>query len=457
MALLSLPPGPGPISSDDHVALFRQGPLSFLHDLAQQYGDIVYFKRGTENVFLVNNPQYVNNVLVTHHRNFIKGRGLQRAKHLVGEGLLTSETELHRRQRRLAQPAFHRERVAGYAAVMVEKAIRMRERWQPNQMVDMSVDMTTITLEIVTQTLFGTNIEAETAQISQACADAMAVIKAMNVVDLRRMISPALEDQSDVYGQDVQYEEIKNRLDSVIAAIIHQRRQSARDHGDLLSMLLLAQDIEGDETGMTDEQLRDEIVTLCLAGHETTANALTWTWYLLAQHPEIEAQVHAELDRVLGNRVPSARDYPHLSLLNMVFAEAMRLYPPVWMIDRRNLEEYQMGDYTLPPQSVVVMSQWVTHHDPRFFPDPERFDPFRWTPEAKEQRPKFSYFPFGGGPRQCIGEGFAWMEGVLLLATFAQHWKFKLVPGHPIEPIPMMTLRPRFGMPMQLERRTTQG
>ncbi|HMW02872.1 MAG TPA: cytochrome P450, partial [Acidobacteriota bacterium] len=313
MALLSLPPGPGPISSDDHVALFRQGPLSFLHDLAQQYGDIVYFKRGTENVFLVNNPQYINNVLVTHHRNFTKGRGLQRAKHLVGEGLLTSETELHRRQRRLAQPAFHRERVAGYAAVMVEKAIRMRERWQPNQVVDMSIDMTAITLEIVTQTLFGTNIEAETAQISQACADAMAVIKAMNVVDLRRMIGPNIEDQSEYHAQEVQFEEIKNQLDSVISAIIHQRRQSTIDHGDLLSMLLLAQDVEGDETGMTDEQLRDEIVTLFLAGHETTANALTWTWYLLAQHPEIEAQVHAELDRVLGNRVPSARDYPHLS------------------------------------------------------------------------------------------------------------------------------------------------
>ena len=222
-------------------------------------------------------------------------------------------------------------------------------------------------------------------------------------------------------------------------------------------MLLHAQDEEGDGAGMTDEQLRDEAMTIFLAGHETTANALTWTWYLLSQNPEAEARLHAELDKVLGGRPPTAEDMPRLVYTEMVLSESMRLYPPAWILGRRALKDYEVGGYRLPAGSLVLLSQYVTHRDPRFYPDPERFEPERWTPEAKAARPQFAYFPFGGGPRRCIGEGFAWAEGVLVLAALAQRWRPRLVPGHPVEMQAAITLRPKHGMLMTLGRRGDSG
>jgi cytochrome P450 len=218
-------------------------------------------------------------------------------------------------------------------------------------------------------------------------------------------------------------------------------------------MLLLAQDTEGDGGGMTDLQLRDEAMTIFLAGHETTANALTWTWYLLSQHPAIEQRLHAEIDSALGTRLPTADDLPSLPYTRMVLAEAMRLYPPAWLVGRRALGAFEAAGYWIPARSIVLLSQYVTQRDPRWFPDPERFDPERFTPDSQAARPKFSYFPFGGGPRVCIGEQFAWMEGVILLATIAQRWKLRLVPGHPVALQPIITLRPKFGMRMTLETR----
>ena len=238
-----------------------------------------------------------------------------------------------------------------------------------------------------------------------------------------------------------------------IYRMIDERRKSGTDRGDLLSMLLLAQDTEGDGGGMTDLQLRDEAMTIFLAGHETTANALTWTWYLLSEHPDVEARFHAEIDSALGSRLPTVDDMAVLAYTRMVLAESMRLYPPAWILGRRALGPFEANGYEIPARSIVLMSQYVTHRDARWFPDPERFDPERFSPERQAERPKFAYFPFGGGPRVCIGEQFAWMEGVILLATIAQRWKLRLVPGHPVALQPIITLRPKHGMAMAVEAR----
>jgi cytochrome P450 len=250
-----------------------------------------------------------------------------------------------------------------------------------------------------------------------------------------------------------QSEQARKLLDTVIYRIIHERRASGIDKGDLLSMLLAARDNEGDGGGMSDQQLRDEVITIMLAGHETTAMLLTWTWYLLSQYVAVEANLHMELDSVLAGRLPTVADIPRLPYTRMVLAEAMRLYPPAWIIGRRAIEAYEVGAYVIPATSIVVLSPYITQHDARFFPDPGVFDPQRWTPEAEAARPKFAYFPFGGGARQCIGEGFAWMEGILALATLAQQWRMRLAPGHLVALKPLLTLRPKYGMRMILERR----
>ena len=377
----------------------------------------------------------------------MKGRGLQRAKRLLGEGLLTSENPLHTRQRRLAQPAFHKQRIASYASLMVDYAERhQRERWKDGQTLDVSQEMMHLTLAIVGKTLFDTDTEREAEEVRAALSATM--------VSFTRFLMPFAELLDHLpLPSTRRFQEARSRLDTIIYRMIDERRKSGADRGDLLSMLLMAQDEEGDGGGMTDEQLRDEAMTIFLAGHETTANALTWTWYLLSQHPEVETRLHEEVDSVLAGRRPTVEDLPRLSYTEMVLAEAMRLYPPAWVLGRRALKDYEVGGYRVPAGSLVIMSQYVTHRDERFFPDPLRFDPERWTPEAKAARPQFSYFPFGGGPRRCIGDGFAWMEGILVIATLAQSWRMRLVPGHPVELRPVVTLRPKHGMRMTLELR----
>nr|MDQ3819812.1 cytochrome P450 [Acidobacteriota bacterium] len=249
------------------------------------------------------------------------------------------------------------------------------------------------------------------------------------------------------------FEKAKERLDSTIYRIIEERRASGVDRGDLLSMLLSARDEEGDGGQMTDLQVRDEVMTLILAGHETTANALTWTWYLLSEHAEVEAKLHEELDAVLQGRRPTVEDVPRLSYTEMVLTESMRLYPPAWAIGRLALKDCEIGDYLIPAKSLVLLSPYVTQRDARFFSEPDRFDPERWRGEARDARPQFSYFPFGGGPRRCIGEGFAWMEGILLIATLASGWHMRHVQDHRAEPNPVITLRPKYGMKMKVEEK----
>jgi cytochrome P450 len=424
---------------------FRNDPIAFLSKAARTYGDVVGFQIGPRRMVLLNHPDYIRDVLVTRQRNFVKGRALERAKRLLGEGLLTSEGEFHRRQRRLAQPAFHRQRIAAYGEVMVEEALRLRNNWQPGQVIDMAQAQMGLTLAIVGRTLFGSDTSSDAAVVSQAMHD---LLKMFNLVALP--FTELLERLP--LPQVRRFNAARAQLDAIIYRMIAQRRASGADNGDLLSMLLLAQDSEGDGTGMSDEQVRDEALTIFLAGHETTANALTWAFYLLAQHPAVAEQLAAELAEVLNGRPPTVDDLPQLRYTEMVVAEAMRLYPPAWILGRRAIAEHQVGPYTFPANTIFVMSQWVMHHDPRYYPDPERFDPTRWLPAAREQRPKFAYFPFGGGPRLCIGEQFAWMELMLVLASLAQHWRVALVPDHPVALYPSITLRPKYGMRLQLIR-----
>ena len=445
-AVAALPPGPRPLLPLANLLAIRRDPLAFFMRLAGQYGELAFFKMGPQPVFLLSHPDYIRDVLITHNKMFMKGEGLQRAKRLLGEGLLTSEGEFHLRQRRLAQPAFHRQRIAGYAQTMIDFSLRARERWKAGVEMDVAREMMRLTLAIAGKTLFDTDVEAEADEIGDALSRAMAMFNRLTLPFsqlLERLPLPSTK----------RFEQARARLDATIYGMIEERRRNGEDRGDLLSMLMQARDEEGDGSGMTDEQLRDEAMTIFLAGHETTANALTWTWYLLSLNPDAEARLHAEIDEVLQGRPPAAEDYPKLRYTEMVLAEAMRLYPPAWIIGRRALQDYPIGNYVAPARSILVMSQYVMHRHPQYFPAPERFDPERWTPEAKESRPRFSYFPFGGGPRVCIGESFAWMEGVLVLAALAQQWKFRLVPGHPVVPQPLVTLRPRYGMKMTLEAR----
>ncbi len=447
MTTLLYPPGPKRKFIGGSFLAFRRDPLSFLQQSAREHGDVVYFKMGPQEVFFLNHPDYIKDVLVTHHQNFIKGRALQRAKRLLGEGLLTSEAEFHRRQRRLAQPAFHRPRVAAYARMMTDYAESASAGWRDGETLDISHEMMHLTLSIVGKTLFDADVESEAQEIGEALTSVMELFNAMLLP-----FSELLEKLP--LPQKRRFQKAKGRLDTTIYRLINERRQSGEDHGDLLSMLLMAQDEEGDGGMMTDEQVRDEALTIFLAGHETTANALTWTWYLLSENPQVEARLHAELDAVLeGGRAPTVEDVPRLRYTEMVLAESMRLYPPAWALGRLALKDYEVGGYTVTARSLVLISQYVMHRDERYFVEPARFDPERWTQEAREARPAYSYFPFGGGPRRCIGEGFAWMEGILLIAALARNWRMRLEPEHPVKLYPVITLRPKHGMRMTLKRR----
>ena len=430
--LLTMPPG---------GALYglRRDPLGFLTTLARTHGDIVRFRLGDHepDLFLLNHPDYIREVLVTHDRSFSKWFSIERIKEVLGDGLFVSEGEFHLRQRRLVQPAFHRERIASYADQMTAFAVQLRERWQADAVVDIAREMNWLAMMIVGSTLFGANVGSDAEEIRDALSE---------ILDqFERSILP-FADRAD-------FEQAMSRLDAVIYRLIQQRRASGEDRGDLLSMLLLARDSEGDGGGMTDLQLRDEAMTIFLAGHETSANGLAWCWFLLAQHPEIEAQFHDEVDRTLEGRLPRMDDVSRLSLTGRIFAEALRMYPPVWAVGRCALQDVQIAGYTLPRGSVAIMSQYVTHHDERWFADPARFDPERWTAEERARRPRFSYFPFSAGSRACLGEAFAGVEGVLCLAALAQKWKLRLVPGHRVTLQPQLTLRARNGIKLRIEPR----
>lgn len=441
---MSLPPGPRLPLLGTLLGPGRD-PLEFFTQLTHRYGDVVHFRMGTEHVVLVNDPALIRDVLVTHHRNFRKGRALERARKLLGDGLLTSEGASHLQRRRMIQPAFHRERISAYAEVMVENATRLQDRWADGVTLDVSDEMMRLTLAIVGRTLFDIDIESSAPEVGLALTEVldsfwMLLLPFGDV--LERLPIRRLE----------QGRAARERLDAMIYGMIAQRRAEGGERGDLLSMLLQSRDEDGGAM-LSDAQVRDEAMTIVLAGHETTANALTWTWYLLSQSPDVERRLHAELDRVLGQRRPTISDVGALAFVEQVVTESMRLYPPAWMVGRRALEPYAIGSYALPARTILVMSQYVMHRDARYYDAPAEFRPDRWTPEMKAALPRFAYFPFGGGPRQCVGESFAWMELVLLLATMAQRWRLELVPGHAVVPRPVVTLRPKHGMKMVVRAR----
>ncbi len=427
-----------------HFFKFRSRPTEFLTELAR-LGDITYMRMYNIPAYFLNHPELIRDLLVTSHHKFEKGRALKRAKGLLGEGLLTSEREKHLRQRRMIQPAFHRGRITEYARVMTEYAERLQNEWNDGETRDIDKEMMRLTLQIVGKTLFNANVDDETVEIGKALTD---LLKMFNYLLLP--FSELLEKFP--LPQSRRLKRSKATLNKVIYGIIDERRKSGEDKGDLLSMLLMAQD---EETGneMTDEQVRDEALTLFLAGHETTANAMTWTFYLLSQNIEKEAKLHEELNEVLSGRTPSMEDVANLKYTEAVFAEAMRLFPPAWAIGRLSIEEHKFGDFEIPKKSLVLVSPYIMHRDKRFWENADEFIPERWFSQSiKEAGQKFIYFPFSRGVRSCIGESFAWMEGILLVATLAQKWKLRLDPSQKIGLNPLMTLRPKFGMKMKVKK-----
>ena len=427
----------------EHLLAFRRDALGFLQRAKRACGDVAAFRLGPERTVLLTHPDHVRDILVTHHRQFVKGRRGDVSKQFLGEGLLNSEGDVHRRQRRLSQPAFHRQRLRAYAEVMTEHSARLSRQWRDGETLDIAHAMMRLTLGIAAKTLLHTDVEAEAVAIGSAINDLLSYSTRASLPLANLMLKLPLPSVRRV-------RRAQQFLDATIYGIIRERRTQDIDRGDLLSMLLLAQDEAEDGARMTDKQVHDEALTLLLAGHETTAVALTWAWYLLSQHPEAEVKMRDELSAALAGRLPTFDDLEHLTYTRMILSETLRLYPPAWLMTRRNLEAYDLGDYLLPPRTFILISPYLTQRDSRFFEAPEQFQPERWA--QTYSGPKFAYFPFGGGPRQCIGEGFAWMEGMLVLATLAQQWRLRLPPGHPVDLKPLVTLRPKGGMPMTLSQ-----
>lgn len=415
-------------------------------------GDIASFRLGPQQAYFLNNPEMIRDLLVVNADKFKKGRALQRARKLLGEGLLTSEGEHHLRQRRMIQPAFHRLKIAEYSRPMVEYAESMSEKWRDGEVYEIDAEMMHLTLRIVAQTLFSANVEDEADEIGAAMTS---IVNLFNY-----LLLPFSEWLEKIpLPQTRRFKKARGLLNSVIFGIIEKRRNSGEEKGDLLSMFLAAQD-EADGTGMSNEQIRDEVMTLFLAGHETTANAMTWIWYMLSQNKAAEARLFEELRAVLGVadsaagetmlRIPTFDDLPALKFTEAVVAESIRLYPPAWAIGRRAVEEHEFGGYCVQAGSLVLVSPFVTQRDPRFWPDAGEFVPERWeTLGVKEAGQQGIYFPFGGGVRKCIGDGFAWTEAILLLATIARKWKLRPVPDQKIGLQPLITLRPKYGMKLR--------
>ncbi|HEX8248225.1 MAG TPA: cytochrome P450 [Pyrinomonadaceae bacterium] len=445
----NLPPSVKPSLFGGHFLQFRRQPTGFLQNLAA-LGDITSFRMGKQQAFFINHPDFIRDVLVTNHSKFHKGRALKRAKKLLGEGLLTNEGEAHLRQRRMMQPAFHRQRINAYAETMIEYAEKTANSWRDGEVRDLSKEMMHLTLQIVGKTLFNAQVEDEADEVGAAMTTLVELFDYLLLP-----FSEILEKLP--FPQMRRFDKAKQTLDKIIYGIIEERRNlGASDKGDLLSMLLAARDEEGDGSGMTDEQIRDEALTLFLAGHETTANAMTFTWYLLSQNPEAETKFHAELNALYPNgEMPKPEDYPRLKYTEAVLAEAMRLFPPAWATGRLAIEEHEISGFKIPKGSLIIASMFVTQRDERFWETAEKFQPERWLKEnaVKEAGQKFVYFPFGGGVRRCIGEQFAWMEGVLLLAALGRKWKLRLQPEQKIVLQPLMTLRSKYGMKMRIEKR----
>lgn len=438
------PPGPTTWPPIRQIFALRRDPLAFLQGLAHDYGDLVYLHMAGRPIYLVNHPDLVREVLVTKGESFRKGRGLQGAKRLLGEGLLTSEGQYHLEQRRRIQPLFHRRQLERYAETMVQQSARCTANWRSNTVVDLHDEMMGLTLAIVGETLFGQDLGSQAPTVGEA----------MDVLtrNFQRLLTPfAPFTEWLPTAENRRLRQSVAQLEHVVNQLVKQPPRE-QDH-NLVTMLLAAlPESKGDQQALA-AHLRDEVLTLLLAGHETTANALSFTWWLLAHHPMVATKLHAELDQTLSGRLPTLADVEQLPYTRMVFAEALRLYPPAWIIGRQAVAAVTIGNYTIPAGATVLVSQWVMHHDARYYPEPERFDPERWQPAVMATRPKFAYFPFGGGSRICIGEHFAWMEGILILATLTQRWQATALSAEPLVLQPGITLRPRHGLPMRLQAR----
>jgi cytochrome P450 len=459
-------------------------PIRLFEYLLSTYGNIAQYRFMGTSIIFVNDPRYIQNILVIDAAYFVKERTVRRMKVLLGEGLITSDDPIHIRQRRIAAPAFHRQRITAYGDQIVSIAASHRDQWQPGQTIDIAAASMALSLEIVARTLFDTEVTPDIRAINDEVNTIMHLYNFM-------VAFPRIESVLHLPIPGVmKFRKSKAHLDAVVNRLITEHREAAArgepDKGDLLSMLLASKYEPADSNGgsaglqphekpsqprkalapglsstppskpegMSDDQVRDEVLTIFLAGYETVANALTWTWYLLSQNPDVEAKLHAELDTVLGTgdqaRLPTLADYSNLHYTEQVFAESMRLYPPAWAMGRMSTREVHLGPYNIPAGAHIFFSQYIMGRTPEYFPDPLRFDPDRFTPEAKAARPKFTYFPFGGGSRQCIGESFAWMEGVFSIATIAQRWRMSYLGSAPPIPQAKITLRPRDPLRMQL-------
>lgn len=440
-----MPPGPPGLFLVGNFLEFSRDPLGFLTRCATEYGDVALMRAGRLNSYIINNPDYIEEVLVAKSRNFIKDRflNLRMFRLLLGNGLLTSDGDFWRRQRRLAQPAFHRERVANYARVMVDYTGRMLDSWREGELRDIHQSFMELTLEIVAKTLFDADVRENAGEVGESLEIAMDRFASQG--SIVRMLDNFLPTPGRI-----RYQRAVRRLEKIVYRFIDEHRQSGRDAGDLLSMLLAARDEDGGR--MSDRQVRDEVMTIFLAGHETTALALSWAWYLLALNPGAERKLMAEIDALSGE-APGVTDLGRLTYAGCVIKEAMRLYPPAWGIGREAIADCEIGGYRVRAGSQVFMVQWTMHRNPRYFEDPEEFRPERWTEDFEKRLPRFAYFPFGGGPRLCIGNSFAIMEAVLILATIAQRFKLALAPGQTVTPWPSVTLRPKTGIKMILGRR----
>jgi cytochrome P450 len=434
-----LPPGPKTTWLRGNLAEFQRDQLEFLTESARTYGDMVSIRLGPRRLILVNRPEFIEQVLVTHNASFRKHFALRLNPLVFGNGLLTSEGDFWLRQRRLIQPTFARARLASYAPAMVEETTRLLDSWVPGTSREISNEMMRLTLAITARTLFGADVDSQAAAIGEA----LRLLQENFLVRLRSLAPLPFWVPTP---QNLRIRRTVRRLDDILFGFIHQRRQNqkAETSNDLLSLLLSVRDEDGSQ--MSDRQVRDEAMTLFLAGHETTALALSWTWYLLSQHPEAEEQLVAEVRAVVGERLPTAQDVPRLVFMDQVLQESMRLFPPVYIIGREASERCTIGGFDVARGTTMLMSQWIMHRDPRFFEAPTEFRPSRWTPEFDRQLPGFAYFPFGGGPRLCIGNTFALLEMALILATMAQRFRFTLQPGHQVRPWPSFTLRPLPGI-----------
>jgi cytochrome P450 len=445
----SFPLGTARRMSPLKLALALRNPTDLLTEIAAWPGDVAQAQIGRQSIAVLKHPDLVQQLLVADSARVEKGRTFERALFFLflGDGLLNSKGETHRRQRRLMLPAFHRSRIAGYGRAMVAAATATAEPWRDGEIRDLNAEMMALTLNVVGCTLFSSGGGDTARSISDAFGRLTAHVNRLAFPGAKWLLRTPLP-----FARRLR--DAERLLNDTVLALIREHRERGEDTGDLLSMLLLTEDSERPGEHLSDAELRDQVMTLFFAGHETTANALTWTLWLLAQHPEAEATLHVELDRVIGGRAPAFEDVPRLVFTEQIVRETLRLYPPVWAIGRRTLADLTFNGLVVSRNSLVVASQWISHRDARWYPEPDAFRPARWTPEFRTALPRFAYYPFGGGPRSCIGENFAWTELVLIVATLAQRWRFAATSTtQKIRQHARITLHPDREVRLQLHRR----